>query len=210
MVKKGEKAITLCMPVKVKRERIHSRPDDQVNLEVEASDGFLRTVFVYRRNWFVLFQTDGKEYVLAELPDWQESRALHSLGIERTAFDATNGNIQGFAIAKKVAVSPIAVLPHKTLFHEVAHVVLGHTEEFGQLIDEDVTPRNLREVEAEAVALICCESLGLSGADECRGYIQHWLGKELISERCAQRIFKVADQVLRAGRPSANNTEAGV
>jgi hypothetical protein len=37
----------------------------------------------------------------------------------------------------------------------------------------------------------------------CRGYIQHWntrRGVEPIPERSAQRIFKVADTLLRAGR----------
>jgi hypothetical protein len=33
----------------------------------------------------------------------------------------------------------------------------------------------LREVEAESVALLCCEALNLEGADYCRGYIQNWL-----------------------------------
>ncbi len=101
-----------------------------------------------------------------------------------------------------MAVSPIAALPHKTLFHELAHVLLGHTTEGGQLVDDERTPRNLREVEAESVALLCCESLGLEGAAECRGYIQHWLRGEIIPERSAQKIFKVADQILRAGRSS--------
>ena len=56
---------------------------------------------------------------------------------------------------RAVAVSPVAALPHKTLFHELAHVVLGHTAE-GTLEDDERTPRSLREVEAESVALLCC------------------------------------------------------
>jgi hypothetical protein len=79
--------------------------------------------------------------------------------------------------------------------------MLGHTQEGSRLDDHEFTPRNLREVEAECVALICCESLQLHGTAEARGYIQHWLGKEVIPDRSAQRILKVADQILRAGRP---------
>ena len=56
----------------------------------------------------------------------------------------------------------------------LAHVVLGHTTE-ADFTDTERTPRNLREVEAEAVALLCCEALNLEGADYCRGYIQSWL-----------------------------------
>jgi hypothetical protein len=63
---------------------------------------------------------------------------------------------------------------------------------------------NVREVEAECVALICCESLNLPGAAECRGYIQHWLGKNLISDHSAQRVFRGADEILKAGTQSVN------
>ena len=71
------------------------------------------------------------------------------------------------------------------------------------MTDGDLTPRSLREVEAEAVALVCLEALGLAGAEHCRGYIQHWnahRGAEAIPERSAQKNFKAADTVLRAGR----------
>ena len=87
-----------------------------------------------------------------------------------------NGNAQGYAApGKQIAINPVAALPHKTMFHELAHVVLGHTEE-GQLSDDEQTPRSLREVEAESVALLCCASLGLEGEEFARGYIQNWLG----------------------------------
>ena len=66
--------------------------------------------------------------------------------------------------------------------------------------DTERTPKNLREVEAESVALICCESLGLPGAEYSRGYIQGWLVGDVIPERSAQKIFHVADQILRAGQ----------
>jgi hypothetical protein len=111
-----------------------------------------------------------------------------------------------------IAVSPIAELPHKTRFHELAHVVLGHTSEAAAgLSDSDLTPRSLREVEAEAVALVCLEALGLPGAEHCRGYLPHWSerrGAEPIPERSAQPIFKAADQILKAG--TADAIDAGM
>ena len=64
----------------------------------------------------------------------------------------------------------------------------------------------LCEVEAESVALLCCESLGLDGAEFCRGYIQNWLRRgsglnaDAIPEKSAQTIFRAADQIIRAGR----------
>jgi hypothetical protein len=158
------------------------------------------TRFLYRAHWFVLGQTDGEPYTPQELPNWSEALALSTFGITREEFQHTDGNAQGYAKGFAVAVSPIAFQPHRTLFHELAHVVLGHTLE-GEQVDAPQTPRSLKEVEAESVALICCESLGLPGADYSRGYIQHWLQKDTIPERSAHRIFGAADKILRSGRP---------
>jgi HEPN domain-containing protein len=87
----------------------------------------------------------------------------------------------------------------KTTLHEMGHIMLGHTAE-GRLNDSEMTPRNIREVEAECVALIVSDALGLDGAAESRGYIQNWNGHEPVSERSAQRIFSAADKILKAGR----------
>jgi antirestriction protein ArdC len=202
-VKKGEKAITLCMPVTVKK-KLKDKGGDEPNSPEETTEHKEKnvTVFVYKPRWFVLSQTIGKEYQPVQLPAWEEGRALAALDIERIPFDHPNGNCQGFAHQRKVAVSPIAFAPSRTLFHEVAHVVLGHTLELGRMDDHQFTPRNIREVEAECVALICCESLTLGGQEYSRGYIQHWLSGETIPEKSAQRIFKAADAILRAGRPA--------
>jgi hypothetical protein len=90
-------------------------------------------------------------------------------------------------------------MPQKTMFHELAHVLLGHTTE-GEQNDGELTPRSLRECEAESVALICLAALDLPGIEQCRGYIQAWWGPgNPIPERSAQRILKVSDQILKAG-----------
>jgi antirestriction protein ArdC len=205
-VKKGEKAIILCMPVTVKnRPRSDSPVEPTKEGETPTSPGG-RTVFVYKPHWFVLAQTDGEPYHPTELPEWSEERTLSVLGIHRTDFGLLDGNAQGYATGKLIAVSPIAYAPHRTLFHELAHVVLGHTAEADRFDDGDErTPRNIREVEAEGVALICCESLGFPGTEFSRGYLQHWLGAQEIPERSIQKIFKAADTILKAGHPASDN-----
>jgi antirestriction protein ArdC len=201
-VKKGEKALWLTMPVTVKCKRlVPSLTGENDETKADPPQG-TRTVFVERPNWFVLSQTAGKEYVPAVVPDWDEARALRTLSIDRIPFRHLDGNCQGSASGRTVALSPIAFMPHRTLFHEVAHVVLGHTEESNDMSDGDErTPRDIRELEAECVALICSESLGLSGAEFSRGYIQHWFTREAIPEKSVHRIFKAADSILKAGRP---------
>lgn len=193
-VKKGEKAITLCMPVTCKRTE---KSDDGI----EETVGFTR--FVYRPNWFVLSQTDGQALESQAVPTWDRTRALTALDVAEIPFEIPNGNVQGYARQRSIAVNPVAALPHKTTFHELAHVLLGHTAE-GEQSDDDTTPRSLREVEAESVAMLCCSALGLPGVEFSRGYIQNWWqSSEAIPEKSAQKIMKVADQIIRAGHKSA-------
>lgn len=207
-VKKGEKAIVLTMPVTVKRKRHEPVPAGAVCDTPVSGDGAERasgaatcTIFVERAHWFVLSQTDGADYTPTVMPDWNEQVALSKLLIDRVPFRHADGNCQGYAHAREIAISPIAFMPHRTLFHEVAHIILGHTEELQGMSDGDEqTPRDIREVEAECVAMICCESLGLPGAQFSRGYIQHWLHSQTIPEKSVHRIFKSADAILKAGR----------
>lgn len=191
-VRKGQKALTLCMPVTCKRT-----PD----ADGDPDDPQTFTRFIYRPNWFVLAQTDGPAYTPPACPAWEKTRALAQLDITEELFTHMDGNCQGYARQRTIAVSPLAALPLKTTFHEMAHVVLGHTTE-AQQTDGERTPRSLREVEAEAVAMLCCASLQLPGIEYSRGYIQAWnRDGEGIPERSAARMFKTADQILRAGRP---------
>ena len=67
--------------------------------------------------------------------------------------------------------------------------------------DGALTPRNLRECEAEAVAMRCCAALGLPGVEFGGTYIRHWWGAGKIPRRSAQRIQKAVDQILRRERP---------
>lgn len=188
-VKKGSKAIQLCMPVTITKKD-----------EAGEKTGECFQAFVLKNNWFVLSQTEGDDYQAeAVTPEWDAELALQTLDITLTPFEHPDGNCQGFAVGRSIAINPVAALPHKTRFHELAHVVLGHTSE-GMLSDSERTPRDIREVEAESVAYICCSILGLPGLDECRGYIQGWLAGGDIADKTAQRIFGAAEKILKAGR----------
>ncbi len=193
-VRKGEKAITLCMPITVKRKRAEVVADPATD---EPSDVITR--FVYKPRWFVLSQTDGDPLPEPAIPAWNRQQALDGLHVQEITFEHTDGNCLGLARERSIAVNPVNPLPHKTRFHELAHVLLGHTAE-GLQADSEITPRTLRECEAESVALLCCAALDLPGVAECRGYVQRWWGQgHEIPERSAQRILKVADQVLKSG-----------
>ena len=189
-VRKGEKAITLCMPVSFK-----VKEKDEAGEETEG----VRSGFVFRPNWFALSQTDGAEFQAeAKIPAWDKDKALAALGVAEVPFEMLNGNCQGYATGEAIAVSPVAQYPHKTRFHELAHIVLGHTKE-GTMSDSEHTPRDTREVEAEAVAYILCTLLDLPGLAESRGYVQGWLQGNKVSDKSAAKIFGAADKILKAG-----------
>jgi|SRR5579871_216623 len=205
-VKKGEKALTLCMPISCKtvKEIEVEREGQKQTQEWEVA--FTR--FVYKPHWFVLSQTDGAEYKPEPLPAWDADRSLAKLGIKRVPFQMLDGNIQGYARNRELAINPVAEQPEATLFHELAHIVLGHTAENVLNSDsQDRTPRDIRELEAECVALLCCESLGLPGAELSRGYIQSWFHGREVPERSAQRIFHAADEILKAGKDTSNEPD---
>jgi antirestriction protein ArdC len=188
-VKKGEKAIALVMPVTINKKDDAGQKTDECF-----------SMFMLRNNWFALSQTEGEDFAReVKTPEWDASAALANLDISEIKFASADGNTQGYATGRSVAVNPVAQHPHKTRFHELAHVVLGHTAE-NTMHDDDRTPRDIREVEAESVAYILCSVLGLPGLEESRGYIQHWLSSSEITDKSAQKIFGAADKILKAGR----------
>jgi antirestriction protein ArdC len=191
-VKRGERAIMLCMPVTFKKE---------VETEAGTTEEQKRTGFAYRNNWFVLSQTEGQEYQLPELPEWTRANALAALNISEVPFEHSNGNVQGYARKRELAINPVATDAMATFFHELAHIVLEHTAE--TVAHDERLPRNLREVEAESVALLCIASLGIGDTSNQRGYIQNWLKGERIPEASAKRIFAATDTILKAGKAAS-------
>jgi hypothetical protein len=198
-IKRGEKAISLCMPITGKKIA-----KDEATGE-ETTDHY--TFFVWKPRWFVLAQTEGEEYK----PDvainaWNRAKALEALNIEERPFEMIDGNCQGYSQHREIAINPLAINPLKTSIHEMAHILCGHTME-GRITDSELTPRNLREAEAESVAFLVGSIIGLDNLSDSRGYIQGWLQGDSIPEKSAQKIFKVADQILKAGSNAAERMD---
>ena len=184
-VKKGAKAISLWMPVSyTKMEKDKTGQDKPV----------LHSYFVVKSHWFVITETDGEPYAEPAIPGWDLDKALAAFDYIRIPFELADGNTQGYAVGTAIAISPVARHPEKTCLHEIAHILLDHT------IDPNMAPA-LKEAEAESVAMLVAEALGIEGAAESRGYIQSWFGQgnELPAES-AQRIFSAADRIVKAGR----------
>ncbi len=193
-VNKGERALTLCVPITIKRTNNPALADaDRTDADAADERPEVLRGFSYRRGWFTVHQTSGPDIVLPATPAWDATRAVAALGATMTPFASLNGNSQGYAQPGSVSINPVAALPHKTLFHELAHVALDHH-------NRSDLPSAVREVEAESVALLLLDALDLPGAVYSRGYLQHWLQHHELTDGMAQRIFTVADKILSAGR----------
>jgi hypothetical protein len=108
------------------------------------------------------------EPIRIEIPGWNRARALKVLRIQQVAFAWDLSNRKGYATGRTVAVSPFERDPHLTLFHEIAHVVLGHVTRPRRTNSQ--TDEAFRECHAEAVAWLVARALGLS-AHRSAGYI---------------------------------------
>ncbi|KMV13872.1 hypothetical protein ACT17_32965 [Mycolicibacterium conceptionense] len=157
--------------------------------------------FRLKRSTFPYSNTVGEDLVWPELPEWDWQSALSALDIEQVPFEMISGNTQGYSYERKVAISPVAVFPAKTGFHELAHVMLGHTT--GAARDEgEPLCRGVREFQAESVAYLLAHETGLRAwaPEESRAYIQDWLGDEEVTDRHIRAVFTAVDKILTAGR----------
>jgi hypothetical protein len=64
------------MPLTCKRTRTVTGEDG-----TEKDEEFAFTHFTYKAHWFVVSQTEGKEYQPPVIPEWNEQKALEALNI---------------------------------------------------------------------------------------------------------------------------------
>ena len=190
----------------------HPAPIKKTDKKTGEETTFTR--FYCRRSAFPYSNTVGPEIEWPELPKWDWQRALAALDIEQVPFEWIDGNAQGYSIDRKVAVSPVAVYPLKTGFHEMGHVVLGHTtdETVDGLAEGEQLCRGVREFQAESVAYLLAHETGLTewASEESRAYIQGWLGNEEVTDAHIRAVFTATDKILTAGRAaSATDETAG-
>lgn len=160
---------------------------------------------------FTLSETEGAELPPSQLPEWNADTALQQLRIRQVPFNELNPNIQGYSRGRNIAINPVAVNPNKTLIHEMAHIVLGHT--VPEAFKEYVTHRGLKEFEAEATAYLALNELDRldeQTAMASRGYIKNWLDNTRPPDIAIRRVFSATDQILKAGRLAVSSIAAEI
>jgi antirestriction protein ArdC len=207
-VRKGSKAKVVLAPILVSRDAKDA--NGNVTLGGDGKPGKRQILVGFRdsRTVFGYSDTDGDELPPVELPGWDVETALAALKVDRVAFDMVNGNAQGFSFqdddGRHVAINPTAVYPAKTMFHELAHLTLGHCT------SGDETHRGVAEFEAEATAYLVAKELDLIDWDpaESRAYIQGSLHGTETGEDHISRVFAAVNKILTAGHRIAETTVA--
>ena len=190
-VKKGEKGILILAPiVRPKTQSVEQTETDESSTAV----GF-RAAYV-----FDISQTDGQE-----LPEIGNVNGDPREYRERLGKFVTDQGIlleysQDIAPARGTSAGgKITLLPGQTpaeefstLAHEVAHELMHRNERRAS------TSKRSRETEAEAVAFVVCQAIGLETGSAAQDYIQLYEGDAKLLSESLQHIQQTATRILNA------------
>ena len=188
-VRKGEHGIAILAPMVGKKSK-DADPDDP-----KVCYGF-KTVFV-----FDIEQTDGEDLpsivhpIEGDAPEGLFDR-LTAIAIDRgVSVEPSNdlGTANGLysflsrTISIRDDLSPAQMV--KTLVHEIAHALL-HDEQAA------IGDRRGCELEAESVAYIVTQAIGIDSGSYSFGYIASWAKDSGQFEKSAERINRTAHDIL--------------
>jgi antirestriction protein ArdC len=208
-VRKGEKAIWILGPY-VKTEP-HRTTDDLTSDEMVVDEP--RIVGYFPVPTFDISQTEGEPLDLG-------ANQVKFLGQEFTLEDIVSKFPEypvkivdrvedGRAVKNVIEVSRRKNRAQMIIsyFHELAHILLGHTSsEQVRGVDRS---RSLEELEAEAVAYIVGSCLGIESEDSVT-YITGWNGNPEKLKKVTFSIAKTADRILRRFTTTSNDSTSCV
>lgn len=179
-VRKGEKAITILAPC------THKKVIEQDGEQKEVVWTSFRAVKV-----FDISQTDGEDVpdilkpLAGDVKNYEDlkNRLVETspVDIEFKPIKKANGyfHIKDKRIVVKSGMSEEQTI--KTMIHEISHAML-HNADDGSEKDAD---NNTKEVQAESVAYVVCQMLGIDSSEYSFGYIAGWSRDRTIKELSA-------------------------
>ena len=190
-VKQGEKGIRILAPIVWRKKR---------NEKSEGKDAGTEELVRFRSICvFDVAQTDGEplaEFAVARGEPGEYTGRLMEFaagqGIKVEFSDAlvsAHGLSAGGMIVVRKGLSPAEEF--SVLAHELAHELLHRDE------DEPLS-RTIRETEAEAVAFVVCQAIGLEAVNAAADYIQLYQGSKETLLESLQRIREAAVEIIGA------------
>lgn len=201
-VKKGEKGLMILAPLVRKAESA-----DECNPERQSRIVGFRAVYV-----FDVSQTDGAP--LPSIGITQGEPGEHFSRLEQLVheqdivleYSAEIAPAKGMSCGKKIILLP-GMAPAEqfsTLVHELSHEMLHRDARRSQ------TTQRVRETEAEAVAFVVSQGIGLNTNTAAQDYISLYSGDATLLLESLEYIQQTANQVLnaigaeRSSAPSTN------
>ena len=185
-VRKGENGIVIIAPLVYKKETVENDGNSRNVTEINGFKG----VYV-----FDISQTDGDEMpgfarVQGDPSSYQEklNNYISANGITLEYSDSlhADGCSSGGKITIRSGLSPAQDFSVK--IHELAHEFLHHSGE--------KLSKTQKETEAEAVAYVVCQSIGLDTNTAFSDYIQLYKGNKEMLINSIQRIKNVSGKIL--------------
>jgi len=191
-VRRGEKGILILAPMvgrKIKTVEETTRENGEQKNPQPQLYGF-RAVYV-----FDLSQTEGKDLpalteVQGDVSGYRERlvKFVEGQSIELLYSDKI-GPAKGLSHGGKITLLS-GMQPAEefsTLAHEIGHEMLHRGER------RTLTTKSVRETEAEAVAFVVCQAIGLETGSSASDYIQIWDGDAIGNEQlaCFRRMHKM-------------------
>jgi antirestriction protein ArdC len=197
-VKKGEKGIMIPAPV-FRRRKDETEPENanQRNDDSRTLAGF-RSVYVFDES-----MTGGNPVpqigTVSGDPGAHRERLEQFVRAQGIALDYS----RDIAPAKGVSESgKITLLPGQTpaetvatLIHEVAHEKLHRAERRAS------TTKRVRETEAEAVAFVVCQAIGLETGTAGADYISLWNGDAAVLLESLELVQRAVAEIIEAIAP---------
>lgn len=203
-VNRGEKAIRIVAPIIKKLT-----PDDQKRLDITDE----RVIIGYRYlPVFDVSQTSGepvlsaKDFVKENLADHQNVTSLYNafkdylnqqtdLKVSEAPLETLNGAKGYFQPSTNEIViggdEPDNALKLKTLYHEYAHSQLhGLKSAFKD------RPRAYQETQAEAVAYVAMQNIGVDTGNYSLGYVATWAKDKAVIHSALSEIQQVSNKVI--------------
>jgi len=203
-VKKGEKGIQILAPIIGHRRRKNDQLQETEEKPRPVLIGF-RAVYV-----FDVAQTEG-----ADLPEF-EHNVTGDVGSHRDGLIAFLSQ-QNIALEYNEKIAPalgvsyggkIALLPGQskaeefvTLVHEVAHELLHKSER------RTMTTATVRETEAEAVAFIVGQAIGLEMGRASSDYIQMYAGNAALLAESLEVVQRASAVILGAVHAESSGSQ---
>lgn len=205
VVRRGERAIAILAPCVRRRRPSNERetsepttPDPQAAESDDVISGF-RGACV-----FDVSQTEGAPLPAPACVDGDPSMHFDRLvqtitdhGVQLTYSQAI-GPAHGVSTRDRIVLRPDLAPAERfsTAVHELAHILLGH-----HAPTDAAATATQHETEAESVAYVVCQAIGLDTNTAASDYVQYWGGNAKTLAASLERIQRTAAAIITAIQP---------